>query len=63
MKVALLQLSDIHIRSEKDFVVKNQEAFCRSCKPLINECTKLVVIITGDIAFKGSKEEYDVAYN
>ena len=63
MKVALLQLSDIHIRSEKDFVVKNQEAFCRSSKPLINACTKLVVIITGDIAFKGSKEEYDVAYN
>ena len=63
MKVALLQLSDIHIQSDKDFIIMHQEEFYRSCKALINECTKLIVVITGDIAFKGSKEEYDLAYN
>lgn len=63
MKVALLQLSDIHIQSDEDFIIKHQEPFYRSCKALINECTKLIVIISGDIAFKGSKEEYDLAYN
>lgn len=63
MKVALLQLSDIHIQSEEDFIIKHQEPFYRSCKALINECTKLIVIISGDIAFKGSEEGYDLAYN
>ena len=32
MKVALLQLSDIHIKSENDFIIKHQEDFYRSCK-------------------------------
>ena len=63
MKVALLQLSDIHIKSENDFIIKHQEDFYRSCKALINECTKLIVVITGDIAFSGNEEEYAVAYN
>lgn len=63
MKVALLQLSDIHIKSENDFIIKHQEDFYRSCKALINECTKLIVVITGDIAFSGNEKEYAVAYN
>lgn len=63
MKVALLQLSDIHIKSENDFIIKHQEDFYRSCKALINECTKLIVVITGDIAFSGNEKEYVVAYN
>lgn len=63
MKVALLQLSDIHLKSNNDLVIKQQEHFYRSCKSLINECTKLIVIITGDVAFSGSQEEYEIAYN
>lgn len=62
MKVALLQLSDIHIKSENDFIIRHQEEFYRSCKSFINECTKLIVIITGDIAFSGSDNEYAIAY-
>jgi hypothetical protein len=62
MKVALLQLSDIHIQSDKDFIIKYKDHFCRSCKALINECTKLIVVITGDIAYSGSREQYEIAY-
>ena len=32
MKVAIIQLSDIHLKSEKDFVITHQEEFYRSCK-------------------------------
>lgn len=61
MKVAIIQLSDIHLKSEKDFVITHQEEFYRSCKHIINECSNLIIVITGDIAFKGAKEEYDLA--
>lgn len=61
MKVAIIQLSDIHLKSEKDFVIIHQEEFYRSCKHIINECSNLIIVITGDIACEGAKEEYDLA--
>ncbi len=63
MKVAILQLSDIHIKSADDFIFQHAEDFWRSCKHHINECAKLIIVITGDIAYHGAKEEYDMAYN
>ena len=62
MKIAVLQLSDIHIVSNQDFILKHKDEFWRSCKHLINECTKMLIVITGDIAYHGKKEEYDIAY-
>ena len=63
MKVAIIQLSDIHLRSKNDFILKHKENFYRSCKGIINECSKLVIVITGDISSSGKKEEYELAYN
>ncbi len=63
MKVAIIQLSDIHIKSKNDFILQHVDEFVRSCKHIINECFKLVFVITGDIANQGSKEEYDLAYD
>ena len=62
MKLAIIHLSDIHIESEDDFIFQHIDKFYRSCKHLINECSKLIIVITGDIAFHGKKEEYDIAY-
>ena len=54
MKIAILQLSDIHIDSDTNFIFQHKEDFFRSCKHVINECSKLIVVITGDIAYHGS---------
>lgn len=61
MKVAIIQLSDIHLKSGSDFVMTHQNEFYRSCKHIINECSNLIIVITGDIAYKGTKEEYNLA--
>ena len=45
MKIAVLQLSDIHIVSNQDFILKHKDEFWRSCKHLINECTKMLIVI------------------
>lgn len=63
MKAAIIQLSDIHIKSNNDFIIQKKDAFFRSCKSIINQCSKLIIVITGDIAFSGKKEEYDIALN
>lgn len=52
IKVALIQLSDIHFSSKRDLICSRHEAFCRSCKYLINECSKVIFVISGDIADK-----------
>lgn len=62
MKIAILQLSDIHIDSDTNFIFQHKEDFFRSCKHVINECSKLIVVITGDIAYHGSQHEYNLAY-
>lgn len=61
MKAAIIQLSDIHLQTANDFIFEHKDEFFRSCKHIINECTKLIIIITGDIAYSGKKEEYDLA--
>lgn len=61
MKIAILQLSDIHIDSDTNFIFQHKEDFFRSCKHVINECSKLIVVITGDIAYHGSQHEYNVS--
>ena len=63
MKVAIIQLSDIHFSSKNDYICSRREAFCRSCKYLINECSKVILVISGDIANYGNEEQYDLAYN
>ena len=63
MKVAIIQLSDIHFSNEKDLICSRHEAFCRSCKYLINACSKVIFVISGDIANYGTEEQYDLAYH
>ena len=63
MKIAIIQISDIHISSSRDFVISRLEYAIKSARPIINECQKAIIVITGDIANTGKKIEYDVAYD
>lgn len=63
MKIAIIQISDIHISSSRDFVISRLEYAIKSARPIINECQKAIIVITGDIANTGKTIEYDVAYD
>ena len=62
MEVILVQLTDIHIKTDEDY--KNLDSKSESIANAINkhiiddENTLLVLCITGDIAFSGREEQY-----
>ncbi len=61
MKISILHLSDIHFK-EKDNSVENKKTeLFNAIKNEITEYKHLFIVITGDIAYSGKKEEYDVA--
>ena len=61
MKVAIIQMSDLHIASADDKIVKNAAILARSVSAIINTCQKLVVVLTGDIIDKGQTDNYAYA--
>lgn len=61
MRVAIVQLSDLHITSADDFIVKEAVAIARSFKSIVNTCNKVVVVVTGDIIDKGNVVNYAFA--
>lgn len=58
MKLGILHLTDIHFTEKTDLNIK-MDSFC---KTIINEMqgiSKLYIVLSGDIAFSGKKEEYE----
>lgn len=62
MKVGLIHFSDIHIKAICDSIIVNKDAVANACKAAVQDCMKVVVVLTGDIAFSGTEEQYQVAY-
>lgn len=58
MKTAIVQFSDLHITSADDYIVKNAVKVARSFKAIINTCSKVIVVVTGDVIDKGKVENY-----
>lgn len=63
MKVGIIQLSDIHLKEGKNLVVDYKEAFQRACATYLRDCVKVIIVVSGDIAYSGKKEEYNIAYS
>lgn len=61
MRIGIVQMSDLHITSADDYIVKNAAAVARSCKSIINTCNKVVIVVSGDIIDKGVVSNYAVA--
>lgn len=61
MKVAIIQLSDIHISSERDWIISRAKHFIAAAKGVVNECQKVILVISGDIANTGQVKEYQAA--
>lgn len=61
MKIAVLHLSDIHIKTDNNSILEKQDFISNAFRNDILDCSNLFVLVTGDIAFSGKKEEYEIA--
>ena len=61
MKVALIHLSDLHVKSKEDFLVLNVKHFAAACAPVVNTCEKVIVAVTGDVVDRGQVANYPIA--
>lgn len=65
MKLAFLHLSDIHFENDADWIVKKETEIAGACiSSIFNEpIDAFFVIVSGDIANKGSVAQYKIAEN
>ena len=61
MKLVILHLSDIHIKDEFDQILNQDLNIARSTYKHIDNNDHVVILISGDIAFSGQKEQYNLA--
>lgn len=61
MKLLFLHLSDIHIKSNSDFVLKRADQIADAVANLDTGIEGCVVVITGDITYSGQATEYALA--
>ena len=62
MKIMLLHLSDIHIKSSEDVITQRATQIVDAVKNIDYSIDICAVVVTGDVAFSGSDEEYLVAW-
>ena len=60
-KLAVIHLSDIHIKLESDISIRETDAISKACFQAARDAEVCLIAITGDIAFSGLKSQYDVA--
>ena len=61
MKLAVIQMSDLHITSGTDYIVEKSRNLARATASILNECSKVAVVVTGDIVDKGNVANYQFA--
>jgi len=61
MKLLLLHLSDIHIKSEGDFILKRATLIADAMSGLDTLIEGCIVVVTGDIAYSGQADQYVLA--
>lgn len=61
MLVSILHLSDIHITTPRDLVLKRAEAIAKTTNVGSLRADVWVILLSGDIAFSGKPEQYESA--
>lgn len=61
MKIGILHLTDAHFSSNKDFVCDKASKIVAAIKYIYEDCEKVYIIFSGDIANTGKVEEYKIA--
>jgi len=60
-RIAIAQLSDIHLKAENRVILNKIGALDAAIRSEASDCELLIVLLTGDIAFSGSAAEYELA--
>jgi hypothetical protein len=61
MRLLLVQLSDIHLRSSDNAIIEKRSAIVRALQNVDTQAIGCLVVVSGDIAFSGSGDEYYLA--
>ena len=61
MKIGILHLTDAHFSSDKDFVYNKTSKIVAAVKYIYEDCDKIYITFSGDIANMGKTEEYEIA--
>lgn len=61
MKITLVHFSDIHFREGENHLNNKTESLKKALNQIDLDCQHIIIAITGDIAFSGKKEEYEIA--
>ncbi len=62
-KLLLLQLSDIHVKTSNDSILRRGRAIVDAIKNLDYEIDAAVILISGDLAFSGQQSQYDAVWS
>ncbi|MED4402069.1 metallophosphoesterase [Metabacillus fastidiosus] len=60
MKLAILQISDIHLKDEDNSVFKKVDKIGSAIKSELYDIEHLIILITGDTAYSGQESEYEL---
>ena len=62
MKLLLIHLSDIHITTDDDAIIGRQQHIANAVKNLDHTLDTCVVVVSGDVAYSGTADQYVVAF-
>ena len=61
MNLLIIHLSDIHLKTSNDSILKRAESITAAMRPYLPNTTVVVIVVSGDIAQSGSATEYKIA--
>lgn len=61
MRFLIIHLSDIHFKKEKNSILEKEEQLFNVIRNSTKEFSKIFLIVSGDSAFSGLDEEYNIA--
>jgi hypothetical protein len=61
MKILILHLSDIHLKSQKNAASERLKMVPQAVRNVEIDVSAVVVVASGDIAYSGDSKEYDIA--
>lgn len=63
MKIGLLHLTDLHLKSKENFIIDRVDNILSSIKLDFNDVEYIYIVASGDIVDKGNNEGYSIAKN
>ena len=57
MNLAIVHLTDLHIRSSNDIVLTRAQTIAAAIKPRVVQADAIIVAVTGDLSFSGRESE------